>query len=40
MKQNGNWVGLDQTGAKVLTMTRDGARNLVRDHHHIKVVGL
>jgi hypothetical protein len=37
---DGTWWGLDPSGGKVLQMTKDGARNLVRDHQHITVAGL
>lgn len=34
------WWGLDATGTKVLQMTKDGARDLVRAQPHIQVQGL
>jgi hypothetical protein len=37
---DGTWAGLSNTGSKVLSMTKDGARNLVQGHSHIQVVGL
>jgi len=37
---DGTWVGLSSMGTKVMGLTKDGARNLVRDYAHIKVVGL
>lgn len=37
---DGTWAGLSSTGTKVMGLTKDGARNLVRDYSHIQVVGL
>ena len=39
-KQGAHWMGLDSTGGKVLSMTKDAARNLVRNHQHITIMGL
>lgn len=39
-QSDGTWAGLSSTGSKVLAMTKDGARNLVRDYPHITVSGL
>lgn len=37
---DGTWWGLDTSGRKVVQLTKDGARNLVRDHQHISIAGL
>ena len=37
---DGTWWGLNPQGGKVIWMTLNGARNLVRDHSNITVAGL
>lgn len=37
---DGTWAGLTSAGDKVMGLTKNGARNLVRDYPHIQVAGL